>query len=159
VYLSGEYLKLKKEGENILKNLIELNNNALTINPEALVIKEFQNIWKRDKTKTKTKALKELAYVYHRSDYQSVYRNYHPDFREDKIRLDIFEDKTWTPDTTIILACDKYKQLQTTLSMEILDDAETGLNTLRSYFRDFKPDDDDNGTQAKNFIANEESQR
>jgi hypothetical protein len=137
-----------------MKNLLELNNNVLTINPEALVIQEFHNIWKRDKTKAKERGLKELAYVYHTTDYQSIYRNYHPDIRESKIRLDIFNDKDWKPDTLIILAQDKYKSLQTTLSMEILDDAEIGLNKLRNYFRDIVFDDDDNGTQAKNFIAN-----
>jgi hypothetical protein len=137
-----------------MKNLITLNNEVLTINPEALLIQEFQNIWKKDKTKGKENALKELSYIYHTTDYQSIYRNYHPDIREGKIRFDIFGESQWKPSTLIKLAQEKYKELQTTLSMQILDDAETGLNKLRTYFRDIEFEDDDNGTQAKNFIAN-----
>lgn len=139
-----------------MKNLITIDNNVLTISPEALVITHFSKIWKRDKTKAKDRALKELAYIYHKTDYQSIYRNYHPDMREGKIRLDIFGDNKWMPDTVIVLACDKYKQLQTTLSLELMDDVELGLTQLRSYFRKFtvSDEDDDNGVAAKNFIAN-----
>ena len=142
-----------------MKNLITLDNNLLTVSPEALVIIEFSKIWKRDKTKAKEKALRELAYVYHTTDYQSIYRNYHPDIRNSKIRLDIFGDKNWMPDTIVILASDKYKQLQTTLSLELMDDVEFGLTQLRNYFRKFtvSDEDDDNGVAAKNFIANVKS--
>jgi hypothetical protein len=137
-----------------MKNLLQIVNNNLNIAPEALMIKEFKDIWKRDKSKSKTRALKELAYVYHSTDYQSIYRNYHPEHRESKIRLDIMEDKDWTPDTVIILAQAKYRELQRTLSMEILDDVELGLIKLREYFRDVDFDEDENGVAAKNFIAN-----
>jgi len=142
-----------------MKNLITLDNNALTISPEALVIIEFGKIWKRDKTKAKDRALKELAYIYHTVDYQSIYRNYHPDMRDSKIKLDIFGDKDWQPDTAVIFAADKYKELQTTLSLELMDDVEFGLTQLRNYFRKFTvaDDDDDNGVAAKNFIANVKS--
>jgi hypothetical protein len=140
-----------------MKNLINIHNGLLTISPEALVIKEFKKIWNRDRSNKKDKALKELAYVYHTTDYQSIYRNYHVDTREAKIKLDIFDDRQWTPDSAINEAVNKYKELQTTLSMQLLEDVEIGLTQLRNYFRDFEPDDDDNGTQAKNFIANVKS--
>ena len=118
-----------------MKNLITIENNVLRIAPEALVVQEFHNIWKRDKTKGKEKAIKELAYVYHSTDFQSIYRNYHPNSREGKIKLDVFADKDWSPDPLIILAQNKYASLQTTLSMELLDDAEIGLTTLRNTTR------------------------
>ena len=137
-----------------MKNLITIENNVLRIAPEAALVSEFYDIWKRDKSKTKDKALRELAYVYHTTDYQSVYRNYHPSTRENKIRLDIFADRAWEPDKKIIEAQTKYRQLQTTLSMELLNDVEMGLTKLRDYFRDVEFDEDDNGVAAKNFIAN-----
>ena len=136
-----------------MKNLLELRNNILTISPEALVISEFRTIWERDKSKGKEKALQELAYVYHTTDFQSIYRNYHSSTRENKIRIDIFGSRDWQPDMCIIQAQMKYKELQTTLSMELLNDAETGLEKLRDYFRDAHFDDDE-GKAAKNFIAN-----
>jgi len=137
-----------------MKNLIILENNVLRISPEALVIQEFSIIWKRDKRKEKDRALRELAYVYHSTDYQSIYRNYHPEDRESKIKTDIFNDKEWMPDSAIILAQNKYSQLQTTLSLELLNDAEIGLTSLREYFRSVDFSEDENGVAAKNFMAN-----
>lgn len=137
-----------------MRNILTIINNVLQISPEALMIKEFATIWKRDKTKEKSRALKELAYIYHSTDYQSIYRNYHEDTRESKIKLDVFEDKDWTPDPKVKAAQEKYKSLQTTISMELLNDVEKGLQKLRNYFRDAEFDDDEDGRAAKNFIAN-----
>jgi hypothetical protein len=137
-----------------VKNLITIEKNVLTIAPEALLVQEFHKIWKRDKTKAKERALKELAYVYHTTDYQSIYRNYHENMRDSKIKVDIFDDREWSPDPDIYLAQDKYASLQTTLSLELLNDVEAGLTTLRTYFRNIDFSDDENGIGAKNFIAN-----
>ena len=93
--------------------------------------------------------------MYHSADYQSIYRNYHIDTRDAKIKLDIFDDRAWTPDTDVDTAINKYKELQTTISMQLLDDVEMGLTKLRDYFRDVDFDEDDtNGMAAKNFIQN-----
>ena len=141
-----------------MKGLIVIENNVLIIAPEALVVQEFLDIWKRDKTKTKDRALRELAYVFHTTDYQSIYRNYHINTRENKIKLDIFQDREWTPDPVVLIAQDKYASLQTTLSMELLNDVEMGLTKLRDYFRDVDFDEDEtNGMAAKNFIQNVKS--
>lgn len=138
-----------------MKNLLEIQNGVLTISPEALVIKEFKKIWNRDRSTKKDKSLKELAYVYHTCDYQSIYRNYHIDTRDSKIKLDIFDDRAWTPDSAVNEALNKYTELQTTLSMQLLNDVELGLTKLRDYFRDVDFDEDDtNGVAAKNFIQN-----
>lgn len=137
-----------------MKNLLELKNNVLTIAPEALMVHEFKTIWNRDKSKSKDKAKKELAYVYHTIDYQSVYRNYHIDTRESKIRLDIMGDREWSPDEKVQQAQIKYEELQTTLSMLILKDVEAGLSKLRTYFQNADFEEDDDGRAAKTFIAN-----
>ena len=119
------------------------------------MIKEFKKIWNRDRSTKKDKALKELAYIYHTIDYQSVYRNFHIDTREGKIILDIFDDRAWTPDNEIGEALNKYRDLQTTLSIQLLNDVELGLTKLRDYFRDIDFENDDtNGVAAKNFIMN-----
>ena len=137
-----------------MKNLLTIEKNVLKIAPEALLVQEFHKIWKRDKTKAKERAMMELAYVYHTTDYQSIYRNYHENMRDGKIILDVFGDKQWSPDPDIVLAQNKYASLQTTLSMELLNDVEMGLTTLRDYFREVSFEDDENGVAAKNFIAN-----
>lgn len=137
-----------------MKNLLELTNNVLIIQPEALVLQEFKCIWDRDRSKGKDRALKELAYVYHTTDFQSIYRNYHQDTRETKIKLDVFGDRNWKPDEKIAIAQVKYRELQTTLSLELLNDAESGVDKLRDYFKNVNFEDDENGVAAKNFIAN-----
>lgn len=121
------------------------------------MIKEFKVIWNRDRSTKKDKALTELAYVYHSCDYLSIYRNYHIDTRDTKIKLDIFNDREWKPDVKIVDAIAKYKTLQTTLSMQLLNDVELGLAKLRDYFRDVDFDEDENGVAAKNFIQNVKS--
>jgi hypothetical protein len=118
------------------------------------MIKEFKKIWTRDRSNKKEKALRELAYVYHIADYQSIYRNFHIDVRDSKIKLDIFDDRQWDADKEVLAAIEKYKELQTTLSMQLLDDVELGLTKLRDYFRDVDFDEDENGVAAKNFINN-----
>jgi len=137
-----------------MKNLIELSNNALTIQPEALVIREFKMLWDRDKSKSKEKALMDLAYIYYSTDFQSIYRNYHPDTRDSKIKLDVYGDRDHPVDMAIVEAQNKYKELQTTLSMELLSDAEIGIDKLRIYFQNVDFAADDEGRAAKNFIAN-----
>ncbi len=137
-----------------MRNLLELKNDVLTISPEALMIQEFKTIWDRDKTKNKERAKKELAYVYHTIDYQSIYRNFHIDMREGKIVLDIIGDTEWKPDEKIQQAQIKYRELQTTLSLQILQDVEAGLSKLRTYFQNANFEEDEDGRSAKIFIAN-----
>lgn len=137
-----------------MKNLLELTNNVVGIQPEALMIQEFSAIWNRDKSKGKEHANQELAYVYHTTDFQSIYRHFHSSTREAKIRLDIFGDRKWEPDEIVVEAQKKYRDLQTTLSMQLLNEAEKGLEKLQDYFRDVDFSEDDEGKSAKNFIAN-----
>lgn len=137
-----------------MKNLLELVNNTVTIKPEALTIREFKTLWDKDKDKKKEKALQWLAYVYYTTDFQSIYRNYHPSTRETKIKLDIFGDRNWKSFPEIEAAQAKFRELQTTVSIEILNDAEAGIDQLRTYFRNVNFDEDEEGKAAKNFIAN-----
>lgn len=137
-----------------MRNLLELKNDVLTIAPEALMIQEFKVLWDRDKSKTKERAKKELAYIYHTIDYQSIYRSFHIDTREKKIALDIMNDREWTPDEKVQEAQIKYRELQTTLSLQILMDVEEGLSKLRTYFKNANFDEDEDGRAAKVFIAN-----
>jgi hypothetical protein len=144
-----------------MKNLMEIEKGSLKISPEALMIKEFKRIWTRDRSQKKEKALKELAYIYHTVDYLSLYRSYHVDTRDVRIKEEVFSDTKWVPDKEVLAGIERYKALQTTLSMQLLNDAEIGLMQLRNYFRNIKFADEqgdaineDNGVAAKNYIAN-----
>ena len=56
--------------------IFDVINNVPIITPEALYsISEFRVLWDRDKTKDKSKAQKEFAYIYHMADPKSIYAN------------------------------------------------------------------------------------
>lgn len=44
--------------------LLIVENNIVTISPEALLHQEYADIWNRDKSKNKLIATKELGYIY-----------------------------------------------------------------------------------------------
>lgn len=118
-----------------MKSLFQLKNHELFISPEALAIDAFSAIWKRDKSKDKNKAYKELAFVFYMEDYRTVYNQYIGKEREEIIKTDLKLPKEWEPDEKVKLALDKYRELNTTMSMELLEDALFGVNKLREYFK------------------------
>lgn len=107
------------------------------VNPEILTISIFKEIVERDKSKVKTIAIKELAYIFWESNYQSPFRNYEiAKVRLDSIKKDINLNENWNPDELVLEGVKKYKQLQATASMKFLDTAEKALNNLREYLDD-----------------------
>lgn len=72
--------------------LFELNKTTydVDINPNALLLKPFKVIYNRDRSKSKEKALKELAYVYFFTDIKSDYQYIvDEDLRSDEIVKDL----------------------------------------------------------------------
>jgi hypothetical protein len=122
--------------------LFELHNHLVVIRPESLVIPEMMAVWDRDKTKEKSKAYKELAYIYFMVDYKSPYNVYPDDIREQKVREDFVKDDSWKPDRLILTAAAKYEELQITPSMQTLKSARKGLDMVRRYFDNVNEDTD-----------------
>jgi len=89
------------------------------INPKALLIPEFNDIYRRDRTSAKKHALKEFAYVYFMADYNSEYNAYGLS-KQEQLGIDIFTRKSYKPDPLIKKAIDKYEKLQETPSMQYL---------------------------------------
>ena len=54
--------------------LFKYEGYKLNISEEALLLKPFKEIWQRDKSKNKDKALQELGYIYFMSDPRSDYQ-------------------------------------------------------------------------------------
>jgi hypothetical protein len=122
--------------------LFILNEQQLPVpNPEILTISVFRQLVERDKSKVKDISVKELAYIFWESNYQSPFRNYDIDkIRLDSIKKDVNLDEEWNPDDLVLQGVSKYKELQQTPSMEFLEAAEIGLKQLRNYIRDTKLD-------------------
>ena len=70
-------------------NLFGLDNGRVTYTPEALTIKEFKDLWDRDKSAHKEMAVEDLSYVFYMTDYKSVYMSYDVNAREQKIIQDV----------------------------------------------------------------------
>jgi hypothetical protein len=110
--------------------ILDLKNNTPVIHPAALMIPLFKELWSRDKSKTKTKALNELAYIYYIADYKSDFS----DIIDEKERkqevsklFNIEEDK-------LITDCiEFYKNRQQTISMHLLQSAKIGVNKIKQY--------------------------
>ena len=123
-------------------NLFQMKDYKLEIQPEAYGIEVFKKIWDRDKSKDKSKALEELAYVYFMSDYKSDFSEIlDPDEKEAEIRRSCITQKKWEPDILIQDAINFYLKMQEKVSLRLLDDARNGINKLSKYMRDINFDE------------------
>lgn len=136
--------------------LLDIQKNKVVISAEALTIKEFKDIWDSDTSKDKVSATEDLSYVVFMTDRKSPYINYTPDLKESKVISDVIKRKNWKSSPEVKAACKKYKELHTTASSGLLEDAENGLYKFREYLRntaDQIPDDEE-GKIATRYLDN-----
>jgi hypothetical protein len=98
-----------------------------------LLIPEFKKLWDRDQSKTKTRANKELAYVYFVGDYKSEYNIYGIEKRL-YVSREIMNDELYIPDELVNAAIDKYIRLQETSSMRYLKSVRETTDSLMQYY-------------------------
>ena len=115
--------------------LFRYEGYKLHISEEAFVLKPFKELWNRDKSKNKDKALQELAYVYFmcdpRSDYQYIVDE---DDRAKAIKEGEGIDSKWKPDNKVIMAMEFYKQFKP-VSALLLEDTRVAVDKLRQLLR------------------------
>ena len=112
--------------------------------PEVAYIKEFRALIKRDRGgvgdtqgRKKLRAVRELTYIYHCISHQSPYANTHFQYREEKAKHDIFGEKsTWQPDELVIDAMQKYEEMSSTPSVDLLKAGIRASQKLIAYFDD-----------------------
>lgn len=114
----------KKEGYNI------------TISDEAFALRAFRQIWNRDKSLSKERAIMELGYCYFmedpRSDYQYIVdRNE----RSNSIKSGEGLKSNWEPDSTVKEAMALYSSFKTTSAL-LLEDTRLAVDKLRQLLRD-----------------------
>lgn len=137
--LTNELFKYK----DMIK-LFKYENYQITISEEALLLKPFSQIWKRDRSKNKEKALSELGYIYFfcdpRSDYQYI-------TSEQQRQKEIIEgqgmDLKWKPDKLVEEAMAFYCKFKST-SAYLLEDTMYAIDKIRTELREmnFKDTDD-----------------
>jgi|WetSurMetagenome_2_1015567.scaffolds.fasta_scaffold84543_4 hypothetical protein len=106
----------------------------LELDPQNVAIPPFRDIWNRDRSKTKEKATKELSYIFYLCDYKSPYLAYGEHERELTIRKDFIKDEVWTPDDLVQNAIDKYRELQYTPILRMLNSALGVATKVSMYF-------------------------
>jgi hypothetical protein len=118
--------------KNSQQSLFILEDDKVHINPKALVISEFSDLWERDKSPGKKKAIKEFAYIYYIADYKSEYLRYGLSM-ETQLGIDIFQNRNYKPDPMVKIAIVKYEQLQETPSMRYLKSVRKRVNGIIDY--------------------------
>lgn len=117
--------------------LFKFENFKLNISEEALSIKAFRDIWNRDKTNNKERAIQELGFIYFfcdpRSDYMFLIDE---DSRMEKILEQEGLPKDWKPDEKIEKAMEVYKYLTTSPSSLLLQDTRELVDKLRSQLKE-----------------------
>lgn len=90
--------------------------------PDILLIKEFEELWNNDRNKTKedktgqmkTRAYRELKYIYLAIDWRSPYNQYMAQEKHELALIDADLTQEEFDDPTFRAACRKYKELQET---------------------------------------------
>nr|DAI06391.1 MAG TPA: hypothetical protein [Crassvirales sp.] len=108
----------------------------LTISEEALALKAFRQVWNRDKSASKERAIMELGYCYFmedpRSDYQYIVDR---EERSKSIKEGEGLRPNWEPDTTVKEAMKLYASFKTTSAL-LLEDTRVAVDKLRQLLRD-----------------------
>jgi hypothetical protein len=112
--------------------------------PACRDIEEFRVLIERDDTDHSREAARELAYVYHMCDPKSPYADQERNLRKEQVGADLFGDKEYSPEEEVEAAMDKYRALNITESMQLLESARESVHSLREYFEqaDFTQRDD-----------------
>ena len=119
-------------------------NNEVVINePEVLLIKEFADLWKASRNKTKqdptghkkTRAYRELVYIWLMCDWASPYSDYSEQERHEECLKDAgLTDEEWN-DPVFRSACRKYRELQnSSRSLKLIKAAQGTVDKITDYF-------------------------
>jgi hypothetical protein len=116
--------------------LFRYEGYTVTVEPEAIMLAPFKELWDRDKRKDKALAMQELAYIYFmgdpRSDYQFLV--------DDEVRsLEIIKGlgmpKDWKPDDAVNRALKFYESFKP-ISAGLLEDTRVFVDKYRNKLRD-----------------------
>lgn len=116
--------------------LFKYEGYKIVIEPEALLLKPFRQIWQRDRTVNKDKALMELGFIYFFCDTRSDYQ-YLTDEEQRKQAIkegEGFPDK-WEPDKTVLEAMELYNSFKSASEL-LLEDTRYAVDKLRKLLRD-----------------------
>lgn len=114
-----------------MMKLLKYEGYKVVIEPELLTLKPFKQIWTRDKTVNKDKALAEIAFIYFMTDPRSDYQY----LVDDKERMEAIKEgeglpPKWEPDRIVTEAMEFYKSFKP-ISALLLEDTRFMVDKYR----------------------------
>lgn len=114
-----------------MMKLLKYEGYKVVIEPELLILKPFKQIWTRDKTVNKDKALAEIAFIYFMTDPRSDYQY----LVDDKERMEAIKEgeglpPKWEPDRIVTEAMEFYKSFKP-ISALLLEDTRFMVDKYR----------------------------
>ena len=124
--------------------LFDNSKNSVVVNePEVLLIKEFAALWNNDRNKTKgdpkgikkTRAYRELTYIWLMLDWTSPYVDFDEQERHQECLKDAgLTEKEWN-DPDFRAACRKYRELQnSSRALKLIKSAQGVVDKITDYF-------------------------
>lgn len=133
--------------------LFKYEQYKVVISEEALALKPFKQIWNRDRTANKDKAISELAYIYFMEDPASDYQYLvDRDERSEAIIEGEGLPTNWKPDKLVKEAMNFYSSFKTTSAL-ILEDTRKVAENLRKALPTLDITEEDDKGRPKHTIA------
>lgn len=116
--------------------LFKYEGYELTISEEAMLLKPFKTIWKRDRTRDKSVAMQELGYIYFMEDPRSDYQTFvDKEERARQIKIGQGMKETWKPDAAVIEAQEFYASFKTASAL-LAEDIRFAIDNFRKYIKE-----------------------
>lgn len=133
--------------------LFKYESYKVVISEEALALKPFKQIWNRDRTANKDRAISELAYIYFMEDPASDYQYLvDSDERSEAIIEGEGLPANWKPDKVVKEAMNFYSSFKTTSAL-ILEDTRKVAENLRKALPTLDITEEDDKGRPKHTIA------
>lgn len=114
-------------------NLFNLKDYTLSVQDEAWSLTPFKKILKRDKSRDKDKATKEMLFIYYYCDIKSDYLIIEPSSRILEIVKDINLPSDWKVDSVMQEAMDFYEDKSLTVIGKLYRNALMAANDISEY--------------------------
>lgn len=133
--------------------LLRFKDFRLDIEPELLTLKCFKELWYRDKSRSKDRALQELGYIYFMYDPRSDYMMFSD---EGERHVEVCKGqglKSFKVDTVLEECIELYKSFLP-LSYLVLEDMRASVERLRVYLRSLDMNERDSNGRPIYSLSN-----
>lgn len=135
-------------------NLFEYKDFTVVVSPEAITLKPFEVLWKRDKTKHKKNVMMELSYIYHMCDVRSDFNDITvEELRHNDVVAAVGLESKWKPDAKVKTALEFYKQRSETILTKLLKRCEIAIETVGVHVASLDMNERDNNGKLINDVS------